>query len=45
MVEIQSHNDANVLISLSGAYSELNEGENSLPIGLAYKVSTATRIP
>ena len=33
MVKIQSHNDANELISLSGAYLELNESENNLPIG------------
>ncbi len=36
MVEIQSHNDANELISLSGAYLELNESENNLPIGVAH---------
>ena len=36
MVEIQSHNDASELISLSGAYLELNESENNLPIGVAY---------
>ena len=36
MVEIQFHNDANALISLSGAYLELNESENNLPIGAAY---------
>ncbi|MYE90884.1 GNAT family N-acetyltransferase [Candidatus Poribacteria bacterium] len=39
MVEIQSHNDANELISLSGAYLELNESENSLPIGLSYRLA------
>ena len=38
MIEIQSHNDANELISLSGAYLELNESENNLPIGLAYRL-------
>ena len=43
MVEIQSHNDANELISLSGAYLELNEGENSLPIGLAYRLAKNPR--
>ena len=36
MIEIQSHNDANELISLSGAYLELNESENNLPIGVAH---------
>ena len=36
MVKIQSHNDANELISLSGAYLELNESENNLPIGVAH---------
>ena len=36
MVEIQSHNDANELISFSGAYLELNESENNLPIGVAH---------
>jgi predicted GNAT family acetyltransferase len=39
MVKIQSHNDANELISLSGAYLELNESENNLPIGLAYRLA------
>ena len=43
MVEIRSHNDANELISLSGAYLELNEGENSLPIGLAYRLAKNPR--
>ena len=43
MIEIQSHNDANELISLSGAYLELNEGENSLPIGLAYGLAKNPR--
>ena len=43
MVEIQSHHDANELISLSGAYLELNESENSLPIGLAYRLATNPR--
>ena len=36
MVKIQSHNNANDLISLSGAYLELNESENNLPIGVAH---------
>ena len=36
MIEIQSHNNANELISLSGAYLELNESENNLPIGVAH---------
>ena len=39
MVEILSHDDASELISLSGAYLELNESENSLPIGLAYTLA------
>ena len=39
MIEIQSHNDASELISLSGAYLELNESENNLPIGLAYRLA------
>ena len=39
MVEIQSHNDANELISLSGACLELNESENNLPIGIAYALA------
>ena len=43
MVEIQSHNDANELISLSGAYLELNESENNLPIGLAYRLAENPR--
>ena len=43
MVEIQSHNDANELISLSGAYLELNESENNLPIGLAYRLAKNPR--
>ncbi|RKU11360.1 hypothetical protein C6502_08280 [Candidatus Poribacteria bacterium] len=43
MVEIQSHDDANELISLSGAYLELNESENNLPIGLAYRLAKNPR--
>ena len=43
MVKIQSHNDANEFISLSGAYLELNESENSLPIGLAYRLAENPR--
>ena len=43
MIEIQSHNDANELISLSGAYLELNESENSLPIGLSYRLAKNPR--
>lgn len=43
MVKIQSHDDANELISLSGAYLELNEGENNLPIGLAYRLAKNPR--
>ena len=43
MVEIQSHNNANELISLSGAYLELNESENNLPIGLAYRLAKNPR--
>ncbi len=43
MVEIQSHNDADELISLSGAYLELNESENNLPIGLAYRLAKNPR--
>ena len=43
MIEIQSHNDANELISLSGAYLELNESENNLPIGLAYRLAKNPR--
>ena len=43
MVEIQSHNDANELISLSGACLELNESENNLPIGLAYRLAKNPR--
>ena len=39
MVEIVSHNHANELISLSGAYLEQNESENNLPIGLAYRLA------
>ena len=39
MVEIQSHNDASELISRSGAYLELNESDNNLPIGLAYTLA------
>ena len=39
MIEIQSHNDANELISLSGAYLELHESENNLPIGLAHRLA------
>lgn len=43
MVEIRSHNDANELISLSGTYLELNESENNLPIGLAYRLAKNPR--
>ena len=43
MIEIRSHNDANELISLSGAYLELNESENNLPIGLAYRLAKNPR--
>ena len=43
MVKIQSHNNANELISLSGAYLELNESENNLPIGLAYRLAKNPR--
>ncbi len=43
MIEIQPHNDANELISLSGAYLELNESENNLPIGLAYRLAKNPR--
>ena len=43
MVEIQSHNDASELISLSGGYLELNESENNLPIGLAYRLAKDPR--
>ena len=43
MVKIQPHNDANEFISLSGAYLELNESENSLPIGLAYRLAENPR--
>ena len=39
MIEIQSHNHASELISLSGAYLEQNESENNLPIGLAYRLA------
>ena len=39
MVKIQSHNTANALISRSGAYLELNESENNLPIGVAYALA------
>lgn len=39
MIEIISHNHASELISLSGAYLEQNEGENNLPIGLAYRLA------
>ena len=38
MIEIISHNHANELISLSGAYLEQNESENNLPLGLAYRL-------
>ena len=43
MIEIQSHSDANELISLSGACLELNESENNLPIGLAYRLAKNPR--
>ena len=43
MIAIKSHDDANELISLSGAYLELNEGENNLPIGLAYRLAKNPR--
>ena len=43
MVKIQSHNDASELISLSGTYLELNESENSLPIGLSYRLAKNPR--
>ena len=39
MIDIISHNHANELISLSGAYLEQNESENNLPIGLAYRLA------
>lgn len=39
MIEIISHNHASELISLSSAYLEQNEGENNLPIGLAYRLA------
>ena len=39
MIEIISHNHADELISLSGAYLEQNESENNLPIGLAYRLA------
>lgn len=39
MIEIKSHNHANELLSLSGAYLEQNESENNLPIGLAYRLA------
>ena len=39
MIEIQSHNHASELISLSEAYLEQNESENNLPIGLAYRLA------
>ena len=39
MIEIQFHNHASELISLSGAYLEQNESENNLPIGLAYRLA------
>ena len=41
MVEIQSHNHASELISLSGTYLEQHESENNLPIGLVYKLAEA----
>ena len=44
MVEIQSHNNANELISLSGAYLELNESENNLPIGVAHTLCQEPRL-
>ena len=39
MIEIISHNHASELISLAGAYLEQRESENSLPIGLAYRLA------
>ena len=39
MVEIISHASASELISLAGAYLELHESENNLPIGLAYALA------
>ena len=39
MIEVRLHHDASELISLSGAYLELNESENNLPIGLAYTLA------
>ncbi len=39
MIEIQSHDHASELISLSEAYLEQNESENNLPIGLAYRLA------
>ena len=39
MIEILSHEDASELISLSGAYLELHESENNLPIGLAHMLA------
>ena len=44
MIEIRSHNDANELISLSGAYLELNESENNLPIGVAHSTLPRTAL-
>ena len=39
MIEILSHEDASELISLSGAYLELHESENNLPIGVVYTLA------
>lgn len=38
-MEIRFHQDAGELISLSGAYLELHESKNNLPIGLAYTLA------
>ncbi len=39
MIKIISHDCADDLISLSGAYLELNESENNIPFGLAYALA------
>ena len=39
MIEITTHDHANELISLSGAYLEQDESENNRPLGYAYRLA------
>lgn len=41
MIEITTHDHANELISLSGAYLEQDESENNRPLGYAYRLAEA----